>query len=76
MTRPDLWRQAMNKDMAQMYKHGVWHLVLQLLSAWTMKNCWTFPLKYNRDGQIMGKKARLVAKGFIQIPGVDFLVMP
>ena len=43
--------------------------------AQTMKNHWTYTLKYNANGEVVSCKARLVVKGFSQIPGVDYFAM-
>ncbi|KAF5387622.1 hypothetical protein D9615_000717 [Tricholomella constricta] len=72
MTRPHLWKGPMDEEMARMHEWKVWTLVERPEGARTMKNRWTFALKYDENGVITGRKARLVAKGFSQIPGVDF----
>ncbi|GLB39961.1 putative reverse transcriptase (RNA-dependent DNA polymerase) [Lyophyllum shimeji] len=72
MTRPDLWKEPMDKEIARMHERKVWTLVERPEGARTMKNRWVFANKYDENGLIIGRKARLVAKGFTQIPGVDF----
>lgn len=72
MRRPDLWKGPMDQEMARMHERKVWRLVERPAGARTMKNRWTFALKYDADGKVTGRKARLVAKGFSQIPGVDY----
>lgn len=72
MRRPDLWKGPMDQEMARMHERKVWRLVERPAGARTMKNRWTFALKYDSNGNITGRKARLVAKGFSQIPGVDY----
>lgn len=71
MTRPDLWKAPMDKEMENMEHHGVWKLVKRPVGTRTMKNWWVFANKYDTEDAIEVRKARLVAKGFTQIPGID-----
>jgi hypothetical protein len=72
MTRPDLWKEAMDKEIDNLHAHNVWTLVDRPPSVKLMQNRWTFANKYDMDGRLIGRKAQLVAKGFTQIPGVDY----
>ena len=72
MKCPDLWKAPMDQEMEQMREQKVWRLVPRPDGARTMKNQWTFMLKYDVDGRVVGRKAQLVAKGFSQIPGVNY----
>ena len=72
MTRPDLWQDPIDKELAVMHECGVWDVVDPPPDVCLVKMCWTFANKYDRDGALTSQKARLVAKGFTQIPGVDF----
>lgn len=75
MQRPDLWRNPMNKEIANMHKHQVWTLVDRPPGVKLMRNRWTYANKYDTSGNVIDRKARLVAKGFSQIPGVDYFEM-
>jgi Reverse transcriptase (RNA-dependent DNA polymerase) len=72
MTRPDLWKEPMDKEITNMHAHQVWTLVDRPSDIKPMQNRWTFANKYDVSGKLVGRKARLVAKGFTQIPGVDY----
>jgi hypothetical protein len=72
MTCPDLWKEPMDKEIANMHTHSVWTLVDRPPDIKPMQNRWTFANKYDISGRLVGRKARLVAKGFTQIPGVDY----
>ena len=65
----------MDLEMQKMGKCKVWRLIERPEGTHTMKNQWTFTLKYDADGKVVGWKACLVAKGFSQIPRVDFFAM-
>jgi Reverse transcriptase (RNA-dependent DNA polymerase) len=72
MTHPDLWKEPMDKEIANMDMHQVWTLVDHLSDIKPMQNHWTFTNKYDINGKLVGRKVRLVTKGFMQIPGVDY----
>lgn len=72
MTRLDLWKEPMDKEMDNMRAHSVWTLTDRPPGTKLMKNRWTYTNKYDAEGKSVGRKARLVAKGFTQIPGVDY----
>jgi hypothetical protein len=72
MTRLDLWKEPMDKEIANMDTHQVWTLVDRPPDIKPMQNRWTFANKYNISGKLVGRKARLVAKGFTQISRVDY----
>lgn len=72
MTRPDLWKEPMDEEIAKLKSFGVWTLVDRPANTKLMKNRWTYANKYDEDGNLVGRRARLVAKGFTQIPGVDY----
>ncbi|KAF5387822.1 hypothetical protein D9615_000330 [Tricholomella constricta] len=73
MTRPDLWRAPMDKEIENLRAHKVWTLVDRPPNVKPMKNRWTYANKYDVNGILIGRKARLVAKGFTQVPGVDYI---
>ncbi|KAG6884299.1 hypothetical protein C0993_012372, partial [Termitomyces sp. T159_Od127] len=62
MQRPNLWKSPMDEEIQRMHEQKVWRLVEQLKRAHTMKNCWTFALKYGVEGHVIGCKARLIVK--------------
>ena len=72
MTRPDLWQDPIDKELAMMHKCGVWDVVDPPPDVCLVKTHWTFANKYDEDGALTSWKARLVAKGFTQIPRVEF----
>jgi hypothetical protein len=72
MTHPDLWKEPMDKEIANMHTHSVWTLVDRPPNIKPMQNRWTFTNKYDISGRLVGRKARLVMKGFMQIPRVDY----
>lgn len=72
MTRPDLWRPAMETEWAVLKERGVFELVDAPPDAHVIDSMWVYANKYNADGDIIRCKARLVAKGYTQIPGLDY----
>ena len=73
MTQPDLWGEPIEKKMKNMRDRNVWKVIENPPpDIYTIKTCWTFTNKFDRDGKLTMRKAHLVAKEFIQIPGVDF----
>jgi hypothetical protein len=67
-----LWRTAMDSEMASLHKAGTFTLV-PLPANRTAIGCkWVFKTKRGADGAITKYKARLVAKGFLQRYGVDY----
>jgi hypothetical protein len=72
MTRLDLWKEPMDKEIANMDMHQVWTLVDPPPNIKPMQNHWTFANRYDISGKLVGRKVRLVAKCFTQIPGVDY----
>lgn len=72
LVRPEVWKDAMDKEYAMMLKKGVWRLVERPPGAKTMKCGWVFANKFDGTGILTSRKARIVAKGFTQIPGLHF----
>jgi hypothetical protein len=69
MTRLDLWKEPMDKEIANMHAHQVWTLVDRPSDIKPMQNRWTFANKYDISGKLVGRKARLVAKVSLRSPG-------
>ena len=68
----ELWRAAMDSEMASLHKAGTFTLV-PLPANRTAIGCkWVYKTKRGADGAITKHKARLVAKGFLQRYGVDY----
>jgi Reverse transcriptase (RNA-dependent DNA polymerase)/gag-polypeptide of LTR copia-type len=66
----NLWREAINLELAKMAKYKVWHVVKRNVippGRKCVKCKWVFDIK--RNGVF---RARLVACGYSQTPGVDF----
>jgi Reverse transcriptase (RNA-dependent DNA polymerase)/gag-polypeptide of LTR copia-type/Zinc knuckle len=66
----DAWKEAINKELKEMSKRGVWEVIDEKdvpNDRRCIKNKWIFKVK--RNGVF---RARLVACGYSQVPGVDF----
>jgi hypothetical protein len=64
------WKNAINKDLKEMEKRGVWEIIDEkniLINRRCIKNKWIFKVK--RNGIF---RARLLACGYSQVPGIDF----
>jgi hypothetical protein len=64
------WKNAINKDLKEMEKRGVWEIIDEkniLINRRCIKNKWIFQVK--RNGIF---RARLLACGYSQVPGIDF----
>ena len=74
MTSPqsDLWRQAMDEEMASQMAHDTWRLETPPPGQKVIGVKWVYDLKRLPNGGIDRFKARLVAKGYSQWAGVDF----
>ncbi|KAK9073828.1 hypothetical protein SSX86_006422 [Deinandra increscens subsp. villosa] len=67
------WVEAMQEELQQFTKLGVWHLVdLPKNSKEPCGTKWVFKCKKDDRGVIVRNKARLVVQGFSQIEGIDF----
>jgi hypothetical protein len=67
MTRPELWKPAMETEWSMLRERGVFKLVEAPPDAHVIDSMWVYTNKYNADGDIIKRKARLVAKGYAQI---------
>jgi hypothetical protein len=55
MTHPDLWKEPMDKEIANMDMHQVWTLVDCPPDIKPMQNCWMFANKYDVNGKLVGR---------------------
>ncbi|EDR06651.1 retrovirus-related pol polyprotein [Laccaria bicolor S238N-H82] len=72
ITRPELWKPAMDTEWGVLRERGVFELVDAPPEAHIIDSMWVFTNKYDANGNIIRRKARLVAKGYTQIPGLDY----
>lgn len=68
----DLWKKAMDEEIASLDAMGTWATVPRPEGRVPVKSKWVFKKKLDAEGAVTRYKARLVAKGFSQIPGLDF----
>ena len=61
---PDLWHDAMEKEMNFMNSNSVWDLLDLLNRAKAISYTWVFKTKRDSLGNIGRYKVRLIAKGF------------
>ncbi|KAK9056455.1 hypothetical protein SSX86_023816 [Deinandra increscens subsp. villosa] len=67
------WVEAMQEELQQFTKLGVWHLVdLPKNSKEPCGTKWVFKCKKDDRGVIVRNKARLVVQGFSKIEGINF----
>ena len=60
----NLWKRAMDKEMASLDKNEAWDLVDFPTRRNPISNKWVFKKKLNEEGKVEKYKARLVAKGY------------
>ncbi|KAJ9548100.1 hypothetical protein OSB04_020643 [Centaurea solstitialis] len=68
---PD-WVTAMQEELNQFERLGVWRLVPRPKNKTIIDLKWIFKNKKDEDGIVTRNKARLVAKGFKQQAGIDY----
>jgi len=68
----NLWKRAMEEEMASLDKNEAWDLVELPTGRKTIGSEWVFKKKLNAEGKVEKYKARLVAKGYSQVEGIDF----
>ncbi|KAJ0955734.1 putative RNA-directed DNA polymerase [Helianthus annuus] len=68
----DSWVNAMQEELSQFEKLGVWKLVDLHDGHRKINTKWVFKCKRDDRGVIIRNKARLVVQGFSQQEGIDF----
>jgi hypothetical protein len=68
----NLWKMAMDKEMASLDKNEAWDLVEFPTGRNLIGRKSVFKKKLNAKGKVEKYKARLVAKGYSQVEGIDF----
>ncbi|KAJ9540906.1 hypothetical protein OSB04_027412 [Centaurea solstitialis] len=66
------WVTAMQEELNQFERLGVWRLVPRPTNKTIIDLKWIFKNKKDEDGIVTRNKARLVAKGFKQQAGIDY----
>ncbi|KAJ9542158.1 hypothetical protein OSB04_028664 [Centaurea solstitialis] len=66
------WVTAMQEELNQFERLGVWRLVPRPKNKIIIDLKWIFKNKKDEDGIVTRNKARLVAKGFKQQAGIDY----
>ncbi|KAJ9560782.1 hypothetical protein OSB04_005942 [Centaurea solstitialis] len=66
------WVTAMQEELNQFKRLGVWRLVPRPKNKTIIDLKWIFKNKKDEDGIVTRNKARLVAKGFKQQTGIDY----
>ncbi|KAD3067039.1 hypothetical protein E3N88_34919 [Mikania micrantha] len=70
--REPAWVEAMQEELNQFQKLGVWHLVELPKGEKKIGTRWVLRCKRDDRGVIFQNKARLVVQGFKQIEGIDY----
>ncbi|KAJ0589143.1 putative RNA-directed DNA polymerase [Helianthus annuus] len=68
----DSWVNAMQEELLQFEKLGVWRLVDLPKNQKLIKTKWVFKCKRDDRGVVVRNKARLVVQGFSQQEGIDY----
>jgi hypothetical protein len=66
------WKEGMDKEYRSHIEEGTWKLVPRPKGKNVVRSRWTYRLKMDSSGKVVGHKSRLVAQGFSQIYGIDF----
>ncbi|MFS7897924.1 putative RNA-directed DNA polymerase [Helianthus anomalus] len=66
------WVEAMQEELQQFQKLGVWKLVEKPENYNKIGTRWVFKCKKDDRGVVIRNKARLVVQGFRQIEGIDY----
>ncbi|KAJ0909087.1 putative RNA-directed DNA polymerase [Helianthus annuus] len=66
------WVEAMQEELQQFQKLGVWKLVEKPVGYKKIGTRWVFKCKKDDRGVVIRNKARLVVQGFRQIEGIDY----
>ncbi|KAD2805483.1 hypothetical protein E3N88_38860 [Mikania micrantha] len=70
--REPAWVEAMQEELNQFQKMGVWHLVDLPKGEKKIGTRWVLRCKRDDRGVIVRNKARLVVQGFKQVEGIDY----
>jgi hypothetical protein len=70
--RDESWIDAMQEELLQFKKMGVWTLVPLPKGAKKIPTKWVLRCKRDDQGLVIRNKARLVVQGFRQIEGIDY----
>ena len=70
--REEPWIEAMQAELQQFQKLGVWDLVDLPPGSKKIGTKWVYKCKRDDRGVIIRNKARLVVLGFRQIEGIDY----
>jgi hypothetical protein len=68
----NLWKRAMDEEMASLYKNEAWDLVHLSTGRKPIGKKWVFKKKLNAKGKVEKYKAWLVPKGYSRVEGIDF----
>ena len=68
----DYWIVAMQEELNQFERNGVWELVEKPSDYPIIGTKWVFRNKLDENGIVIRNKARLVAKGYNQEEGIDY----
>jgi hypothetical protein len=66
------WVDAMQEELSQLEKLGVWHLVDLPKGVSALGTRWVYRCKRDDKGTVTRNKARLVVQGFLQQEGLDY----
>jgi hypothetical protein len=68
----NLWKRAMDEEMASLDKNEAWDLVEFPNEIKTIGRKWVFKKKLNVEGKVEKYKSWLVEKGYSQVEEIDF----
>jgi hypothetical protein len=74
MREPDKWLPAMQAEVDQLQKRGVWELVDLPAGERAIDGMWVFDVKVDGAGNLLKRKGRYVARGDEMVEGKDFAV--
>jgi hypothetical protein len=68
----NLWKKAMDEEMATLDKNDAWDLVEFPTGRNPSRSKWVFKKKLKEEGKVEKYKAQIVTKGYSQVEGVVF----